>query len=88
MSTKQVLKRPLKYKDIKVMKEVLKYLANLLPHTFEEKADEGLKSNNKVELKQQEMLPTSIQLENSANRSLYVQILPQTVHTHQTQHKP
>ena len=36
--------------EIKVMKEVLKNLAKMLPYTFEENADEGLKrwnSNNK-----------------------------------------
>ena len=60
--------------EIKVMKEVLKDLAKLLPYTFEEKADKGIKSINKVEFKQKEMLPTSFQLENSANISKCVQI--------------
>ena len=61
--------------EIKVMKEVLKNLEKLLPDTSEGKADIGLKSINRVELKQQEML----QLENRANRSQSVQTLPQTV---------
>ena len=61
--------------EIKVMKEVLKNLEKLLPDTSEGKADIGLKSINKVEFKQQEILPTSFQLENSANRSLSGQTL-------------
>jgi hypothetical protein len=51
------------------MKKVLKKSAKTLHYTFEEKADKGLKSINKVEFKQQEIYPTIFQLENSANRS-------------------
>lgn len=65
--------------EIKVMKEIVKSLAKLLPDTSKGKADIGFKSINKMEFKQQETLPKKFQLENSANRSQSVQTLQQTV---------
>ena len=65
-------------KEINVMKDIVKHLAKQLAYISEEKADIKLNRINK-EFKQQELLPTSFQLENSANRSQSVKTVPQTL---------